>query len=151
MSVKTVYFKNSSSGKKLELELDIDMPLSSIREAIDKKIVTDLDVHENYKIIKARQQLLEHDSNIDEKSEMPIRQLFYDSPYFISFYITPLSFSSMITQNSCYICYNTILRNNFNFACGHDKSICLQCVGTWSENCKSHSRLSTCPICRAEI
>jgi hypothetical protein len=150
MKTECVYFKNSSTGKTIQIELDITIPLCSLRGSIHEKIITSLDINETYKIVKERQPLFEHGDNIDESSEMQINKLFPDS-HFMGFYITPNSFVSTITPNSCYICYNTVIHTNTEFTCSHDRNICVQCIGSWRENCAKNYKQPTCPICRAQI
>lgn len=149
MRQELVYFKNSSSGKSIQIELDVNMPLSSLRKSIHDKIISELGINENYNIVKCHQPLLEIDNGIDEKSNMSIYKLFYYNP--MGFYITTSSFISTIPQYNCSICYNTFIRNQSDFSCGHHRNLCHQCIISWVESCEKNCKEKTCPLCRSKL
>lgn len=149
MRQQMVYFKNSGTGKSIQIELDVEMPLRSLRSSIHDKIKSQLGVNENYKIVKCHQPLLEVDSGIDENSDVSIYKLFCCSP--MGFYITTLSYASTIPQHNCSICYNTFIRIQSDFSCGHHRNLCQQCITTWKECCEKHYKEITCPLCRSKL
>ena len=151
MKFETVYFKNSETGKHVEFQLDICMPVSSLRNCINGNILRGLNIDEEYRIVKGGQPLMEYDSNIDERSDIPIHKLFKSSDYFIQFYITTNSFYSQKIQYNCSICYNSFIRLKCEFPCGHHRNVCHGCVHLWVENCDKTGKHATCPLCRMEI
>lgn len=144
-------FKNSASGKTISVRMDINMPINSIRTSVNTRVVSELNVRENYKIILGRQNLMEFASNIDETSDISILDLVGDI-HSLGFYITPDSFANTRTSTTCSVCFDTFIHSRqTRFTCGHDKNICSSCIISWTESCDRNGKLKTCPICRTTI
>jgi hypothetical protein len=149
--IKPISFKNSETGNTIYIELDLNSPLKELRNTINEKVVRDLGITENYRIVKALQINNELAEQIDEKSEVSLFDYINGKYYDLSFYITTESFFNRYVQNNCAVCFNNFICYQDNLNCLHNSHICRQCANNWFITCDNNDSERTCPICRTVI